>query len=146
MNAKRPRLNSLIAKIAMIFLASIYTFFSIGVIKATHFCMGRQASVALFTTQPKECPCSIYAMEKDSCCDDEHDLIRIENEQKVLSPLTLSLPQWIEFRKLYVTRLVALAVKSDLPWHDQPEHSPRPKVPLWKFHCSIVFYDDQLIG
>lgn len=30
-------------------LSAIYLLFSVGIIKATHFCMGREASVAYFT-------------------------------------------------------------------------------------------------
>jgi hypothetical protein len=145
MKSKHFNLKQLMGKVMAIFLVSVYALFSVGIIKATHFCMGRQASVALFSKQAKKCPCSIYATEKDSCCDDEHQLIRIENEQKVFSSLSVSLPCWIEFEKLYTKRLIT-SVETASHWSDQPDHSPPPKIPLWKFHCSIILYDDRVIG
>jgi hypothetical protein len=136
------------AKGILLLLVSAYLLFSIGIIKATHFCMGREASVAFFSSQAKKCPCSIYASasEKNSCCDDSHELLRLEDEQKVISNFSLAIPRWFVLEKLYTIQLVADVQSEELLKADwTAEHLP-PKVPLWKTNCSLLFYDDELIA
>jgi hypothetical protein len=131
-------------KVVMISFVSVYLLFSIGIFKATHFCMGREASVAIFSTEAKKCPCSLYAGERGTCCDDNHELIRLDDEQKVIAAFSLAVPVWIELEKLYTKRLVASDI-ADESFDHLPDDLP-PKVPLFKIHCSFVFYDDVLIG
>ncbi len=123
-------------KFSVIFLTCLYLLFSVGIIKATHFCMGREASVAFFTTETEKCPCSLFA-GKSSCCADENDLIRLDNEQKVFSTFNLSGPEWIVLENLYTGKL--LAVEDDLPSAYYHTNESRPlKIPRWKFNCSLV--------
>jgi hypothetical protein len=133
------------AKVITVVLVSVYALFSVGIIKATHFCMGREASVVIFSSEAKKCPCSLFAGEKDNCCDDEHELVRIENEQKVISALSVALPVWFELEKLYTAQFVAAATTSSGSAHLVSDPSP-PGVPLFKIHCSFVFYDGGFMG
>jgi hypothetical protein len=129
-----------------ILFASVYLVFSVGVLKATHFCMGREASVRYFTAESKKCPCSLFAGEKNSCCDDEHNLLRLENEQKTVVAFTLPVPQWMELQDLSLT---TSHFNLQVTQPEQPERSfslPPPKIPLWKSQHRLVFYDDDLIG
>ncbi len=117
-----------------------YTLFSIGVIKATHFCMGREASVALFTTEAEKCACSAYAGEKGPCCDDDTELVRIDDDQKVISSLVFSGPS------LFVIEALAqdderTPKASGARGYSPEKGPPLPRDPLWKIHCSLVFYD-----
>jgi hypothetical protein len=139
------RLKRKAGKIAVISLVSVYTLFSVGIIKATHFCMGREASVTFFSSEAKKCPCSLFASEQNNCCDDAHELVKIENEQKIISGLSLALPVWFELEKLYTARLVAgdTSLSGSADFVNDP--SP-PRVPLFKIHCSFVFYDGGLMG
>lgn len=129
----------------VIVLGSVYALFSVGIIKATHFCMGREASVAIFSAEAKKCPCSLSAGEKDNCCDDAHELVRIEHEQKVVSVLSLAVPVWFELEKLYTAQLVAEQTSSFKPDYLVSDPSP-PGIPLFKIHCSFVFYDGGFMG
>ena len=122
-------------------LLSVYLMFSVGIIKATHFCMGREASIALFTTEAEKCACSIYAGEKDTCCDDDHELIRLEGEQKIISTFTLSSPQFFYVDELYTETFVALS-EGKRDWVHPADDARQPKVPRWKMHCSLVLYDE----
>lgn len=131
--------------IGTIILVSVYLLFSIGILKATHFCMGREASVAFFTTETEKCACSLFAGEKDGCCDDEKDLLKLETEQKSISTLTLSLPQWMVIEKLYTEQLVASHDPALEKGHPSKDPLPTP-IPLFKFYCSYVFYDEGLIA
>jgi hypothetical protein len=133
-----------IRKISSILLVGIYLLFSIGVLKATHFCMGRKSSETFFTTESKKCVCSAFMEEKGACCDDEQGLVKIDNEQKTISILSLNVPQWMVLEKLYTEQLLATAepASNDLQVRDLPP----PDRPLFKIHCSYVFYDDDLIA
>lgn len=124
----------------MIALVSVYALFSVGIIKATHFCMGREASVVFFSAEAKKCPCSLFLKEKDHCCDDSHELVKIEGEQKTAPVLSVVLPVWFELEKLYTSQLVAADISSAGPVFQVTDPSP-PKVPRFKIYCSFVFYD-----
>lgn len=137
-------ITSLAGRISVIALVSVYLLFTVGILKATHFCMGREASVVLFSAEAKKCACSSFADEKeDSCCDDENDVVRIENEQKSGSSFSLTGPQWIKLENLYTSQYVALEI------HDAGQTAQEhldlfpQKIPLFKAHCSLVFYDDE---
>lgn len=124
----------------MIVLISVYALFSVGIIKATHFCMGREASVVFFSAEAKKCPCSLFSGERDGCCDDAHELVKIEDEQQNAPVLSVVLPVWFELEKLYTSQLVAIATSSARPCFRIADPSP-PKVPRFKIYCSFVFYD-----
>jgi hypothetical protein len=126
-------------------MVSVYLLFSVGIIKATHFCMGREASVTFFSAESRKCACSLYAKEKNSCCDDEQDLIRLEDEQKVLSKFSIPVPVW-KLERLYTEQLIAWLTIRPQTFPQGQNTSLPPKIPLWKFHCSYVFYDDSLIA
>lgn len=132
---------TLVGKAMALLLVSVYVLFSVGIIKATHFCMGREASVQFFTSEAKKCPCSIYAEEKDSCCDDEHELLRIDDEQKTISGLSAPIPIW-KIERIFTERLLTFTIiSSSAEPTEEPLKSP-PKVPIWKANNSLVFYQD----
>ena len=45
-----------IGKALVLLLMVVYVLFSVGIIKSTHFCMGREASVQFFTSEAKNRP------------------------------------------------------------------------------------------
>ncbi|HEY0654187.1 MAG TPA: hypothetical protein VGD65_13705 [Chryseosolibacter sp.] len=131
----------LIRKALALTLVSVYILFSVGIIKATHFCMGREASVQFFTAESKKCPCSLYAKDATSCCDDEHELIKLDDEQKVITSLSAPLPVW-KVERIFTERLLTFAARStEFKMYEIPDKAP-PKVPIWKATSSYVFYDD----
>lgn len=127
----------------LVFVAAVsYTTFSIGVVKATHFCMGREASVALFTTEAQKCACAVFAGEKDTCCDDVHELIRLDDDQKTISKVNLNEPSYVLLEELELP-----VVKTSFGKRQGRTVDPGPpplKAPLWKIHCSLVFYDSDM--
>ena len=125
-------------------LCGLYLLFSVGVVKATHFCMGREASVSYFTAESKKCPCSLFAKEKDDCCDDQHDLLKLEDTQKNLQAFALSLPSLTLLGTIY--DLQFSPGQATVSMSPVPEDAmPPPKV-LFKIHCSYVFYDEMQIA
>ena len=107
--------------------------------------MGREASVQFFSSEAKKCPCSLYAKEKSTCCDDQHELLKIEDEQKVISSVSTPLPVW-KIERIFTERLLTFTVLShQFDLHEMPEKVP-PKIPIWKANSSYVFYDGSDLG
>ena len=134
------------ASIAIWTLCGIYMLFSVGIIKITHLCMGREASVSYFTSEAPRCACSLFASEKDNCCDDEHELLKLEDCQKSLSAFVLNIPSLVFLGDIITSNVVFpgnIALHPRL--YDSVEGLPPPKT-LFKFHCSYVFYDDGLLA
>lgn len=131
----------MIRKALALILVSVYVLFSVGIIKATHFCMGREASVTFFSAEAKKCPCSIYAKEQTSCCDDDHELIKLDDEQKVITSVSAPLPVW-KVERIFTERLLTFDVCSYSSEYRAPSAKSPPKVPIWKANSNFVFYDD----
>lgn len=138
---KIKAVNRVAIKAVMLLTLSAYMLFSVGILKATHFCMGREASVVYFSSEAKKCPCSLYAGEKSDCCDDEHEVLRIEDEQKVMSKMTMPMPVW-KLERIYTEQFVAEVETVNNAVLDSDDSPLPPKIPLWKANCSLVFYDD----
>lgn len=139
---KRLSMN---ASVAIWMLCGIYMLFSVGILKITHLCMGREASVSYFTFETPRCACSLFAGEKDNCCDDEHELLKLEDSQKGLSSFVLNIPALVCLGDIITTNAVSpgnIALRPKLS--DSPQWLPPPKS-LFKIHCSYVFYDDRLL-
>lgn len=118
-----------------------YLVLSVGVLKSTHFCMGREASVAFFFADTEKCICEKLSLPDSDCCDDEHALFRIDNDQKVSTAFAISLPAFIKLEELYSHSLLADAGEQKQA-SIIPNQSP-PAIPIYKVNCSFVFYDDE---
>jgi hypothetical protein len=120
----------------------MYVFLSVGILKATHFCMGREASVVFFSSEAKKCACSLYAGEKNDCCDEQHEVLRIDDEQKVITTMSLPVPVW-KLERIFTEQYIAIAETIRSIERPLPDIGFPLSVPLWKSHCSLVFYDDE---
>jgi hypothetical protein len=123
-------------------MLGVYLLFSVGILKATHFCMGREASVSYFTAEAKKCPCTLFAKDESDCCNDEHSLLKLENSQKNLKTFSLSLPSLTLIGELSEFDSERLHVKLPVFTVFRSGLFPPPKI-LFKIYCSYVFYDDK---
>lgn len=140
-NSNRNKsIKSSVRRAGALLLLSVYLLLSVGIIKATHFCMGREASVVFFSAEAKKCACSSYALEKDTCCDEKQELLRIDDEQKLFSNFTVPAPNWKLERVIAEQFVKSELTKADATNKDEVLIEP---VPLWKSHCSLVLYDDE---
>lgn len=130
-------------KLFAIAFMCIYLLLSVGVVKTTHYCMGREKSTELFSFQAKKCPCSLYLPENGNCCKDEHEVLTLDDSQSFSHSLALNAP---EFFLIGVTCLTEerIIFEQSLTQFFTPEFSPPPKGPLYKINCSLVLYDDEL--
>jgi hypothetical protein len=126
-------------------LCGLYLLFSVGIIKATHFCMGREASVAYFTSEVKKCACSGSIEEAEGCCNDEHDLLKLEDSQKTFSSFVLPLPDLTPLGDIYTPYVTSKIDPAGAFAAFSAESPPLRKV-LYKIHCSFVFYEDSSVA
>jgi len=125
-----------VRKLGSIFILSVYLLLSVGVAKSTHFCMGREHHSALFSFESKKCACSVYQrIDVKTCCEDETELVKIENDQVHSSATDAPQTGWsvlpiIAFecaKPVILSGNVLTLVSYNLP---------PPKVPIYQLGCS----------
>jgi hypothetical protein len=108
--------------------------------------MGRVKSQVLFTYESVKCPCyDLARYGKSDCCNDEHETLKIDDDHAASSVVSL-VPAFFEIREVVV---LASIFEKDRDSHtDASDESlpPPDKIPLFTKHCSLVFYDDQMIA
>jgi hypothetical protein len=125
-----------VRKIGSIFILSVYLLLSVGIAKSTHFCMGRENHSSLFSFESKKCACSIYQNARaKTCCEDETELVKIENDQVHSSMVDLPQTEYsllsvlnYELAPIEPTTTIQQIVSYDLP---------PPKVPIYQLGCSL---------
>jgi hypothetical protein len=104
--------------------------------------MGRVKSSTLFTFESIKCPCVLFAtpLSKD-CCDDDHELIKIENDHAASHIVSIA-PDFFEIATLFEADQPNETDNRKLitPIGESPP--PLSDIPLFAKYCSLVFYDD----
>ena len=131
-------------KLFAIAFMCIYLLLSVGVVKTTHYCMGREKSTELFSFQAKKCPCSLFLAENSDCCKDEHEILSIDDFQTLAHTFA---PQSPDFFLIGHT----FSAEVEVPILDQShtqlftmDFRPPPKEPIYQTNCSLVLYDDEV--
>jgi hypothetical protein len=130
-------------KLFAIAFMCIYLLMSVGVAKTTHYCMGRAKSTKIFSFESKKCPCSIFLPENNPCCEDEHEVLIIDDSQTQTLALAPVAPEFFVIADLLNDEKKQIIEKSDKRFLIA-DFSPPPKIPLFKTNCSFVFYDGDL--
>jgi hypothetical protein len=138
-NAKLFR--SKLLKGAVLAFTVVYSILSIGIIKSTHFCMGREASVAFFSADAKKCDCSLFLNDANDCCNDERGLMKIDDDQTHFTGYHISVPQLYILEDLYTEQLMASRGYNAVGESAGEKVDIPQKIPLFKSNCSFVFYD-----
>ena len=127
-------------KVAAISIACLYLLLSVGIAKSTHFCMGREQGSTLFTFESKKCPCFRLMEEAKSCCGDEHQLVKIENDQSAEQVLSSPIQDFNLIGQFFFQEIetISLSTSFEVVHH---RNIPPPKVPIYQSVCSLVFYE-----
>lgn len=130
-------------KLFAIAFMCIYLLLSVGVVKTTHYCMGREKSTELFSFEAKKCPCSLFLPENNGCCNDEHVVLSIDDSQKIAASVSLISPNFFLIGAIFNEvdkQIIEQPITQDVRF----DFAPPPKEPLYKINCSLVFYDDEV--
>jgi hypothetical protein len=125
----------------------VYLIMTVGVAKTTHYCMDRKYNSSLFTFDGKPCACFLSAKGTGKvCCTDEHEVIKIEDDQNQGKIVSTHIPEFFEIGFLYTELIVNPSILSNNIILSYSEDDPPPLRLIFKINCSFVFYDDQLLA
>ena len=127
-------------KLFAIAFMCIYLLMSVGVAKTTHYCMGQEKHSSLFSFTTKKCPCSLAAREKMPCCDDEQEVLRIEDDHANTHVTVSPAPQFSLICEV-ISPVFDTETYSVAFFAEADSSGPPPKVPRYQSFCSLVFYD-----
>lgn len=127
-------------KLFAIAFTCIYLLLSVGVVKTTHYCMGRAKSTELFSFEAKKCACSLFSPE-NSCCKDTHEIFIIDDFQVAAHSPASDVPQFYVLAEVNLVLNAEQKTAKASVYNCFSDYSP-PPVPLYLVNCSFVFYDD----
>lgn len=137
-----------VIKLFAIAFTCVYLHLSVGVVKTTHYCMGRESSFSLYSFQTNKCGCSFFLsnLEKNSCCHDESQFLVLDDDQTPSFSISLSSPEFYFIANLNVSRVLVSnygnsAAHTVLTFTDIPP----PKEPLYKVFCSYTLYEEEAV-
>jgi hypothetical protein len=134
-----------VIKLFAIAFTCVYLHLSVGVVKTTHYCMGRESSFSLYSFEGKRCPCSLFLsnLEKKSCCSDSTELLVLDDDQTPLYTLSLNGPDYFFISELYPVEVIAspelVRIVNEVAVKEPP---PLLKEPLYKTLCSYTLYEE----
>lgn len=105
--------------------------------------MGRAKSTQIFSFESKKCPCSAFMPENSNCCDEEHELLIVDDSQSQTLSLALSVPAFFQIGEVVTLQSEKIFAYASTQYLYQ-DFSPPPKEPLFKINCSYVFYEEEL--
>ena len=144
---ERPTLGflSTVKKLFAIAFTCVYLTLAVGVVHTTHYCMGRVNSSTLFSFQSAKCPCFVASKYgKDTCCEDEHEIIKIDDDHAASSVVSLA-PVFFEIGNI-LNESPSVEISQGLKTNVDQSLPPPDPIPLFTKHCSLVFYDDEMIA
>ena len=132
-------------KLFAIAFTCVYLTLTVGVVQTTHYCMGRVNSSTLFTFESAKCPCFVASKYgKDTCCEDEHEVLKIEDDHAASSVVNL-VPAFFELGNI-LNESISIETDQELKTIVTQSLPPPDPIPLFTKHCSLVFYDDEMIA
>lgn len=134
-----------VKKLFAIAFTCVYLTLAVGVVRTTHYCMGRVKSSSLFSFETVKCPCFLYSRTiNNKCCADEHEIIKIEDDHAGVAAISL-VPDFFQIGLLFETTEVnnIVAVHVDQAVEESPP--PLSDIPLFTKYCSLVFYDVEMV-
>jgi hypothetical protein len=119
----------------------VYLTLTVGVAKTTHYCMGQEKSSSLFSFTTKKCACSLFSSALNNCCNEDSQLVKIQDDQSGGPVLEMAAPVLNFLANIYsFDKAIVLEYKYRFCTADKFDQPPRP-VPLYQSLCSLVFYD-----
>jgi hypothetical protein len=103
--------------------------------------MGREKNSSLFSFTTQKCPCALFTKERSACCDDQHEIIKIDDDQAGGQVLHTPSPDYNLIGELYTIEDEIISKSS--PGVDLLAEVvfPPPKGPLYQSFCSLVLYE-----
>ena len=129
-------------KLFAIAFTCVYLTLAVGVVRTTHYCMGRVKSSSLFSFETTKCPCALLAKSfGNTCCNDEHSLIKIDDDYSASWIVSVT-PDYFEIGPSF--NVIGLSEpETNFSLTEAFESPPPCDTPLFRKYCSLVFYDEE---
>ncbi|UYN88250.1 MAG: hypothetical protein KIT51_08405 [Cyclobacteriaceae bacterium] len=102
--------------------------------------MGRAKSAEIFSFEAQKCACSGFTPENSGCCQDEHEIIKVDDNQSFTVSLVLDAPALFSIRTVNdQLEFVSIIDRTSVYTHID-DYIPPPEA-LFKVNCSFLFYD-----
>jgi hypothetical protein len=132
-----------VKKLFAIAFTCVYLTLAVGVVQTTHYCMGRVKSTSLYTFDSVKCPCYLFATDgKGKCCNDEHEVIKIEDDHAA-SAVVLLVAEFYEMGKVFQVKPTENLISNPGIFIEEASPPPNP-IPLFAKYCSLIFYDSMM--
>lgn len=107
--------------------------------------MGRVNASSLFTFDAPKCSCYLFAVDgKGKCCTEEHEIFKIEDDQAASQPVVM-VAAFFVIGDIFQPEAKENPDSTHLSFLEEGS-PPSDPVPLFTKHCSLVFYDDEVIA
>jgi hypothetical protein len=104
--------------------------------------MGREQNSSLFSFEAKKCPCFRSMGTTKSCCEDEHEIVKIEDDHST-SQVAQSPTPTFNLISVFFFETETLFPKPEQLSFAELDLAP-PKIPIYKAVCSLVFYESEV--
>ena len=105
--------------------------------------MGREKSTKVFSFESEKCPCSLFLADNNPCCDDEQEVLVVDDSQTLATSLAPTTPEFFSLGNIINIKPNEIFAYTSTQFLIE-DFSPPPKEPLFKINCSFVFYEDEL--
>jgi hypothetical protein len=128
-----------VKKFGIIIIAFVYLLLSVGIAKSTHICMGRALPASFFSFESEKCFCS-DSNQPDTCCDDQFELVKIDNDQSIGQVVHSPIPDFNFLGELFseTTEIFISETTTEFLAEYNP---PPPKISIYQSVCSLIFYE-----
>ena len=122
----------------------VYLILTVGVAKSTHYCMGRLNNTTLFSFDSKKCPCALFQSEPSSCCHDESEIVKIDDDQQVQFTTQANTPSFFLIELFKYNSTLQRPVRDHLfITLNRFNRPPTSQVPIYKRNCALTFYSEE---
>ena len=119
----------------------VYLTLTVGVAKTTHYCMGREKHSSLFSFSTKKCGCSLFLQVNNTCCADQHEILKIDDNQSGGKITHTPIPEFNLLGEVYTLNEEIVSSFASRFQDETEVNPPPPKIPRYQSFCSLVFYD-----
>ena len=119
----------------------VYLTLTVGVAKTTHYCMGREKHSSLFSFTTQKCGCSLFRTPKNACCEDHHEIVKIDDDQSGGKITNTPIPEFNLLGEVYTLNEEIVTSYAARLQGEIEINPPPPKIPRYQSFCSLVFYE-----
>jgi hypothetical protein len=102
--------------------------------------MGRALPSSVFSYETKKCFCG-DVKEKDDCCKNQFELVKIENDQSSSQVVDSPSPEFNFIGEIFSEVTIESVVHNQFNEFVADNNQPPPKIPIYQINCSFIFYE-----